>query len=459
MDTTVFITAFSILTIIYLFIGFYASKKVKNTTDYFLAGRKLGFFAVAFTLIATQLGGGFFGGMGEEAYKIGYFGVFYALSMAVGFLLLSCGFASRIHAMHVSTTAEIFQTHYNSPFLKKIASLLSIATMSGILIGQIVFSKELLKFAIGSGPTTQFFFILFWVFIITYTIVGGLKAVVMTDVFQVAIILILFWGVFIYALITMDNSWFIQNGLQTQKLLFPISHKDLLVILPTLIMPALFSLIEQDLAQRFFAARSKKVATLSALASSITLIACSLIPVYFGMMTKVKGLPLIKGASPLLPSIAYVTNSTVVALVFCALVAAITSTADSLLCAISSNIAQDFNFSWLKIKNKLRFSQMITCITGILAFALSYCFNQNIIKILYQSYEISVSALFVPLVFAYFKKDLSRKAAYLSVILGFSTFLYFKVYPSLFSSITILSLSLLGYLIGMQLDKKATVQS
>jgi len=459
MDTSVFIAAFSILTIIYFFIGIHASKKVKNTTDYFLAGRNLGFFAVAFTLIATQLGGGFFVGMGEESYKMGFFGVFYALSMAIGFLLLSCGFASKMQALGVATTAEIFQTHYKSSFLKKFASLLSIATMSGLLIGQIVASKELLKFALGSGPMTQFFFILFWIFVITYTIVGGLKAVVMTDIFQVAIILFLFWGVFIYSLITMSNTWFLQNAWQTQQFLFPISYKDILILLPTLIMPALFSLIEQDLAQRFFAARSKRVATLSAFAASITLIVCSLIPVYFGMMTKVKGLSLIPGASPLLPSIAYATNSTVVALIFCALVAAITSTADSLLCAISSNIAQDFKISYFKIKNKLRFSQIITCITGFVAFIVSYFFNQNIIEILASSYEISVSALFVPLIFAYFKKDLKQTAAYLSVASGFSTFLVFKFYPMLGSSIIILALSLTGYLIGMKFDKKSIVQS
>ncbi|HBR70779.1 TPA: hypothetical protein DIC20_00490 [Candidatus Dependentiae bacterium] len=455
MNISIFLGAFSILILIYFFIGFYASKKVHNTTDYFLAGKNLGFFAVTFTLIATQLGGGFFIGMSEDAYTMGYFGIFYALSMTIGFLLLSCGFASKMQSLGVSTTAEIFQTHYKSISLKKVASLLSIVTMGGILIGQIVASKELFKFALGNSLAMQLFFIFFWIFIIAYTIAGGLKAVVIADAFQVAIILLFSWGVFIYSLLTTDSSWFLQNGLETQRALFSVSYNDLLVLLPTLIMPALFSLIEQDLAQRFFAAKSKRTATFSAFAAGVTLIACALIPVYFGMMTKVKGLPLIKGATPLLYSIAAVTNNVVAALIFCALIAAITSTADSLLCAISSNVAQDFNFSWIKIKSKLYLSQLVTCIMGIIAFTLSYLFNQNVIKILEESYTISVSALFVPLVFAYFKKDLRKKAAYLSVIFGFSTFLYFKIYPMIGSSIIILLFSLAGYLIGMKIDKKS----
>ncbi len=450
MNISIFITAFSILTLIYFLVGLHASKTVKNTTDYFLASKNLGFFAVTFTLIATQIGGGFLLGMSEAAYHIGFFGIFYALGICIGFFLLSCGFASRIHSMTVSTTAEIFQTHYKSIFLKKCASILSIATMSGILIAQIVASKELLKSVLGSSNLSQFIFVFLWILIIGYTILGGLKAVVMTDIFQVIVILVVFWALFAYSLTTTSSTWFFADAIKTQSALFPLSYREILLLLPTLIMPALFSLIEQDLAQRFFAARSKRVATLSALGAGIALIFCAGIPVYFGMMTKVQNLPLIPGSSPLLPSIASLTNNAILAFVFCALLAAITSTADALLCAISSNISQDFDFKWLAIKNKLQFSQLVTCVTGCVAFILSFLFNQNIINILANSYEISVSALFVPLVFAYFKKDLHKKSAYLSVIFGFLSFLYFQWHPMIGSSIIILASSLVGYLIGMK---------
>ena len=65
-------------------------------------------------------------------------------------------------------------SRYGSPALKKVASLLSIATMFGIVIGQIIASRALLE---GLGITSEFIFLAFWAFIITYTILGGLKAV------------------------------------------------------------------------------------------------------------------------------------------------------------------------------------------------------------------------------------------------------------------------------------------
>jgi solute:Na+ symporter, SSS family len=450
MNTCVFVTAFTVLSIIYFIIGLAASQKIHTTTDYFLAGRKLGFFAVTFTLIATQLGGGFFTGMGEKSYTMGYYGILYALGMGIGFILLASGFAARLQAMNVVTTVEIFDTRYGSTMLRKIASLLSVTTMCGILIGQIISTKMLLISLLGNTPITQFFFIFFWAFVIIYTIVGGLKAVVMTDIFQLAIILFVFLGLFIYALMNIPSGWFFTDIVNTQNM-FTVTLDDRL--LTVLVMPALFSLIEQDLAQRFFATRSKHIATMAAVCACIVLIAYAFIPVYFGMLTRMQNIPLIPGASPLIPSIAALTNSTVVAIVFCALVAAITSTADSLLCAISSNIAQDFEFKWLNIKNKLIFSQMVTCIAGVLTFCVSYLFSQNIVDIIAQSYEISVSALFIPLVVAYFKKDVHVNAAYGSIFLGFGSFILLKFYPIFGSSLIIVALSATGYIIGSYMPR------
>ncbi len=94
-NITFLIILFSLVTI-YFILGMYASKDTKNTTDYFLAGRKLGLFYVTFTLIATQLGGGMLLGTSQKAYSIGLFGILYTLSISLGFLLLGLGFASNI---------------------------------------------------------------------------------------------------------------------------------------------------------------------------------------------------------------------------------------------------------------------------------------------------------------------------------------------------------------------------
>lgn len=444
MDITTFITLFSTLSVLYLAIGLYASKKVSNNTDYFLAGRALGIPEVTFTLVATQLGGGMLLGTAEKAYTLGYYGIFYTLGISIGFLILGLGLAAKLQSLNVATTAQLFQTKYKSPTLKKIASLLSIASMCGILIAQVIGSKTLLA---GIGISNEFLFLGVWAFIIIYTMVGGLAAVVLTDIAQVIYILSSFGAIFIYCLWQEPLSFF--TSLSSIQENFTTEAFDLAKILPLVIIPALFSLIEQDLAQRFFAARSERVAAVSAFLSSACIIIFSLIPLYFGMKLKLLGMPLFENANPLLPTIEYLTNSTVAAFAICGILAAITSTADSLLCAISSNLAQDFDFSGIGLKKGVNLSKGITLLTGLVAVSTSYIIKPDIIDILISSYELSVSCLLVSLLFAYFGSNLKKQAAIYSVCAGFIGFIFFRQYPIIIpKELASLAISFVAYMIG-----------
>lgn len=447
MNSLLFFAVFALLAIFYTILGFWASKKVHTTTDYFLAGRNLGLWPVTMTLIATQLGGGMLLGTSQNAYLYGLYGLLYTMGMAAGFLILGLGLAGKLQALGVSTTAEIFQTCYQSPTLKKIASLLSIITMCGLLIGQIVGSRSIIG-SLQLGASTELIFILFWLFIIAYTMVGGLHAVVVTDVAQVMIIVVIFTGIFVYSsLCGPAFDWLSIASIQEQFGTMPLNTN---AIISTLLMPALFSFIEQDLAQRFFSARTKTIAAWSAFLSGFFMLAFALVPIYFGMQAKLLGIQIPVGTSPLIVIIQMLTNEFVVILALCAIIAAITSTADSLLCAISSNVAQDFDFSWIGIHNALKRSQIITLIIGIMAFGASYLVPQNIIEILIDSYAISVSCLFVPLLFAYFDYKVNKQAAYLAVIAGAIGLCIIPFWQTdLPKTILPMILSLGGYIIGL----------
>ena len=415
MNYLLFASVFSLFGIVYFIIGWQASKNIFTNNDYFLAGKNLGIVSVAFTLIATQLGSGMLLGTPQEAYKTGFYGILYILGMSLGFILLASGFASRLQALNVSTTAEIFQTKYSSKILKQIASLLSIITTCGILIGQVVAIKMVLA---SLGINSEGLLVLFWLFVVGYTMLGGLKAVVWTDIFQVAFIIVIFGFLTIYALWTEPAGWF-ANIVQAHKTsVFQGSFLAYDKLFPFLIVPALFSLIEQDLAQRFFASKNKRTAMLSALYASLFMLAFAFVPLYFGMKAKLMGIAVPVGTNPLVMVLQFLTGDFIFVLAMCGVVAAITSTADSLLCAISSNIAQDFDFSFLRKFSGLTLSKIITFIVGIVALLLSYFMPQNIITIITNSYKIMVNCLFVPTIFALFKKKLVTQAAIYSVAFG-----------------------------------------
>jgi len=444
MNYFLFLSLFFALGTFYFILGYFASKRVKTTTDYFLAGRKLGLIPVTFTLIATQLGGGMLLGTSQEAFNIGYYGILYTIGMSLGFLLLGLGFASKLQSLKVATTAELFETKYNSPFLKKVASLLSVAAMFGIIIAQIVASRFVLE---GLGINSEFIFIAFWAIVITYTILGGLKAVAITDTAQVIFVILVFSGIFLYSLWNEPSSFFSLPAITKTQNLFETANITFYSLTGVVLMPALFSLIEQDLAQRFFASRTKKIAAISAVLASLFLIAFSAIPLYLGIKAKMLGIAF--AGSPIIPVLAKLTNQFVLMLAVCGIIAAITSTGDSLLCAISSNVAQDFNFSFLRIKNKLKLSKIITFVIGICAVVSSYFVPKNIISILIGSYELTVCCILVPLLFSYFKDNLNKNAAIGSIVFGLTGFILFRFYPIIIPrEIASLGLSLTGYFIG-----------
>ncbi|MGB8367542.1 MAG: sodium:solute symporter family protein [Candidatus Babeliales bacterium] len=436
-----FIVVLLILSSIYLFLGSLVSKDITSTTDYFLAGRQLGYISVTFTLIATQLGGGMMLGTAQKAYFYGFYGIVYTLGMSVGFLLLASGIAQRLQSFQVSTTAELFEKCYQSPLLKKIASLLSVMTLGGLLLAQFIASRTLLA---GIGLNNEIVFLLFWAFIIGYTVLGGLKAVVITDIFQVIFIIIIFGGILIYYFFSYPSlfSW---HTLAQQQTLFDTTNMNKSDIAATFLMPVFFALIEQDLAQRFFASRSKKIAFWSALSAAIFMILFSLVPIYFGMQTRVLNLSITNETNPLIPSLEYMTSTFVFVLAVCGIISAFTSTADSLLAATSTNIAEDLVKEYIPPKKRLLFAQIITCAIGVVILILSYFVPNDIIGTLIKSYELTVSCLFVPLMYSYYYTGLNKKPAALSMLTGFISFILVAYYQIPFGGLLAVFCSFISF--------------
>ena len=419
-----FLSIFLALGVVYLILGLLTSRKIKTVEDYFLAGRDLGLWSLTITLVATQIGGGMLLGSADAAYTDGYFGVFYTLGMSVGFLALGFGLASKLRQFNVATTAELFEVKYGSSFLRKSASLISALSMVGILASQVVASRALFNVL---GINNEFFLLLFWAFVLIYTVMGGLKAVVVTDIFQVIFLVSIVAAVFAYALLGEPLSFFTVTSFVERQEAFSSAGAGVAFLsqLPILLTSALYPLFGQDLAQRFFSARTKKIAALSALFSSAIMLTFSFIPVYFGMKARLLGLSIESGSSVFYSVINVLTNDFTLALVGCALIAAITSTADSLLCAISSNITQDFDYS-LSESKKLVLSKVVTCLAGFVSISIAY-YSQDILGILSESYGLLISALFVPVFFCFFTSNLKKEAAFVSVFAGAGTFGLLKI--------------------------------
>ena len=91
---------------------------------------------------------------------------------------------------------------------------------------------------------------------------------------------------------------------------------------------------------------------------------------------------------------------------------------------------------------------------GIIVLGASYLMPTDIISILVSSYEIPVSCLLIPILFAYFAKHVKRYAGIGAVIGGVAGFIIFHFIISVpFDSLYTLLISLAGFFIGHLLQK------
>lgn len=415
MNITAFILFLFVLQGLCLFVSRKTAGALNTQEDYFLAGKSLRFFPLMMTFVATQVGGGLILGSAEEAYKFGWQVIFYPLGASLGLIFLGSGVGRRLSQFQVSTVAQILEVVYGSAVLKKMASILSMTSLFIILIGQIVASK---KFMVALGVESPLLFIVFWGIVILYTAWGGLKAVVSTDLVQA----LFFFGAFVLVF---------GFAFSSAPSTFPVKETsfdwDTSRLLSWTLLPMLFMLIEQDMGQRCFAADSPKTVSSSAIAAAIITLLVSLIPIYFGCLAKTNNLNVLPGESVLMAAIKASTTPTLLALAGSAILAAIVSTADSLINAIGSNLAQDFN---VKALQKVSLSQAISAAIATAAICFAF-FSDQIVSMLMFSYELSVSCLFVPIFAALFFKRggvaISAFAAIGGGLIGFFLFRWIEL--------------------------------
>ncbi len=408
-----YFTFFSIILLItFIGIGYHVSKGVNSGDNYFLADRKLGIASICMSLLATQIGAGVILGTSDFSYKYGIYGIFYSLGLSLGLIAISIFGAKQLREKNISTVAELFEKEYKSKFLRKVTSIISIISLYGILISLIVGTRQLL---IAFGIENELILYAFWIVLILYTVLGGLKAVVYTDVVQIIFIFIVF--ILITAYYFFYKYEYIQFSVD--NLFNCIVNKEKTLLAPYLIVPFLYVFIEQDMAQRFFSAKNSKTAYISAFLAGILLLIFAFIPLIFGIAARsIKNIP--AGSNEMIYFFINTSNSFIVSIVVLAVLCAIISTGDSLLCAITSNISLDF-----KKKNSsinLLHTRIITIFLGFSAIIIAN-FCNNIIEVMLISYQIMVCTLFFPIVVSYFNFKKSKFLAYISVFLGLIGFL------------------------------------
>ena len=172
----------------------WSSRRLNTSTDYFLAGRNIGWFAIGASLFASNIGSEHIVGLSGQGTSSGMAMAHWEMHAWI-MLMLGWVFVPFYYNSKVFTMPEFLEKRFDAKarWILSIVSLVAyIFTKVSVTVyaGALVF-KTLLPDTFGS-PENAFWVGAFATVIITgiYTIFGGLRAVLYTDTAQAIILLV-----------------------------------------------------------------------------------------------------------------------------------------------------------------------------------------------------------------------------------------------------------------------------
>jgi SSS family solute:Na+ symporter len=170
-------------------IGLYASRRSdRNTEEYFLGGRNFGWFAIGFTLFATNISSEHFIGLAGSGASRGLAVAQFELMAIFILILLGWVLAPIYLKSGVMTMPEFLEKRFNGK-IRKIFAVLSICIYLFTKISVTLFAGGVLFYKI-FGFNIYASVIVIVLITGLYSLIGGSKAVIRTNVFQAFVLIV-----------------------------------------------------------------------------------------------------------------------------------------------------------------------------------------------------------------------------------------------------------------------------
>ncbi len=163
-------------------IGLWVGAYVKTGRDFFLAGRSLPWWAIGFSLVATDIGGTDLIGVGGGAYRYGMaIGSFEWIGCVPAMIVAAFIFIPHFWRCQITTIPEFMERRFNVELRTALAFcwLLFMACNLGVML---LASAKMMQTLAGWDPVYSI--LVTAALVGVYTFAGGLAAVVYTDVLQ-----------------------------------------------------------------------------------------------------------------------------------------------------------------------------------------------------------------------------------------------------------------------------------
>ena len=422
------IIAYLVLTVL---IGYWASRRVKTSGDFMLAGRSLPLFLSSSALFATWFGSETVFGASSQFLQGGLYAVIEdPFGAALCLVLFGMFFARKLYNMNLLTLGDFFKIRYGKK-TELIASAFLAPPYIGYIAAQLVAMGLILNVVTGLAIWQG---VIICACVVTfYTYIGGMWAISITDFIQSIIIIA---GLLALSVILSQEAGGVATVLKEVHpenfRFFPKAEwKEITSYVAAWSVLGLGSIPSQDVFQRSMSSGSANTAVRSCYYAAILYLTVAMLPLFISLCAKHLYPHQIQGDTQLtLPMMVMEhTGLAVQILFFGSLLSAIMSTTSSAMLApaaiFSENLVRPL---W---KAKPTDQQMLLLTRGsVLLFSVvatvMACLRSNIYQLVGESSVLSLVTLFAALVFGLYWKQASSGGAVLSMITGFIAWIFFE---------------------------------
>jgi Na+/proline symporter len=361
--------------IVQLGIGVWASRRIASEEDYLVAGRRLGYTLMTFSIFATWFGAETIVGSAGTAYGEGV-SLGSAEPFGYGICLIAMGliYAVPLHRRKLTTLADLYRQRY-SVRVERLAAVLLIpgsllwaaaqVRAFGSVLTTTTSALELeTAIAIATGVT------------LLYTAFGGLLSDAITDLVQGVLLIV---GLLVVAAGVASQLGGLEAAADAvassgRVRLTSTGEGSMLDAVEAWAIPVFGSLVTTEVVGRIVAARSPAVATRSSLAAGGLYIGIGIIPVLLGLIGPAL-VPELEDAEQIIPTLAMQSLSTLGYALFAGgLISAILSTVDSTLLVSAGVLSHNLIIPVFKVvdeRQKVRLARWGVIGFGVIAYFLA----------------------------------------------------------------------------------------
>ena len=424
-------------------IGLYAAKRVKNSADFAIAGRKLPLAMIVTTTFATWFGSETVLGIPAKFVNSGLNGVVEdPFGAGTCLILVGIFFAGRLYRMNLMTISDYYRERFGRT-VEVVCSLIIMLSYLGWVSAQVTALGLVFNVLSDGAISIPVGMVIGVVSILAYTLFGGMWSVAITDFIQM---IILVAGLAILAVFAGNLAGGADKvvALAASKDLFKFwpepSFKDMVFFFAAAITMMLGSIPQQDVFQRVMSANSESAATKGPVIGGVFYILFAFVPMFLVasaliIMPEQTAALLKEDPQKVLPTLVLTQMPFVMqVLFFGALLSAIKSTASATLLAPSvtfvENIWRQFQ-PHMGDRQELRTMRITVLVFS--ALVLLYAIRMqgtSIYEMVSGAYQVTLVGAFVPLVFGLYWSKATTQGAIFSIVLGLLTWVLFLATPA-----------------------------